>query len=83
MRATDFHGAPEVIEPIYIAQSAEPMSKDEAMQWIKEQAAAARERGSVMARASYHPELNIYLFEAWDQVVTEQGEPRWQLTKVN
>lgn len=67
-------------EPEFIAQTAEPMSSAERLEWIRAQAGEARTAGMTFGRASIHPEqTNIVLYEGWRVQPKDQGEPRFQI----
>lgn len=73
-------------EPIYLAQSADPMTKEQSHQWFGDRVRDARDKGCKHLRACIHETIpNLRLLEGWEQssrdVMSDgQGEPRWQLT---
>lgn len=68
----------EVMEPTYIAQTAEPMTSAEAMAWISSRIDDARNAGAPFWRATRNDE-GWTLVEAWPEWPADQGEPRWQV----
>ena len=72
------------IEPIYLAQTAEPMSDDGRRQWIRERVDEGWAKGAAFFRASIHAEiLTLTLVEGWEKQPADQGEIRWQLTEAS
>ena len=65
-------------EPTYIAQTAEPMTREERVNWIRSRIPDAREQGAMWWRAMVSDE-GWTLFEAWPERPADEGEPRWQV----
>lgn len=68
-------------EPDFIAQ----VQQDPALhrEWWKVRAAEASNAGCTFARCAYHPQdATIALFEGWKVRPDDQGEPRWQLVRL-
>jgi hypothetical protein len=69
-----------MVEPNFIAQTAEPAPPDERMVWIKAQIEFGRVAGATFFRASVHPEIpDLTLVEGWIEQPEDQGEPRFQM----
>ncbi len=69
-----------MIEPLFIAQTAEPMTPEERMIWLHAQADAGRSSGATFFRASVHPDIeHLTLIEGWKEQPEDQGEAQWQL----
>jgi hypothetical protein len=69
-----------MIEPVYIAQTAECCTAEDRLKWLRARADDGRRGGAVFFRASIHPEMGLMLIEGWDtQSPGEQGAPRWQI----
>ena len=67
-------------EPEFIAQTAEPMAKDEIQVWITAQVEAGRAQGATFFRAATHPDITgLFLVEGWNERPNDQGEPRFQM----
>jgi len=71
-----------VTEPNFIAQgSAE--TREEAQAWWKDRSIEAMAEGCTFCRYSQHPTItDLILFEAWQVQPRDQGEPRWQLMRM-
>jgi hypothetical protein len=68
-------------EPVYIRQSAEPMTDEESHRWFHGCADEAISKGVTWARYSVHPEIeNLRIVEGWLKQPDDQGEIRWALT---
>ena len=68
-------------EPLYIAQTAEPMTAEERWNWWQARARDAHEVGAFWRRMTIHetiPHLN--LIEAWAEQPDDPGEPRFQFS---
>jgi len=69
-----------VSEPEFIAQTAEPMDKEEVKVWIQVQVEAGKAQGATFFRATCHPNFpEILLVEGWSKRPNDQGEPRFQM----
>lgn len=75
------------IEPIYVAQTAEPMTEDAASMWLRARMTEAKEQGCQHARYSVHETIpHLRLVEGWKETSGEvghaggDGEQRWALT---
>lgn len=70
-------------DPDFIAQTAEPMTADEARVWYVSSAEAMRQQGAPWFRYSWDDRSGqLRLVEGWKERPEHQGEPRWQLTSV-
>jgi hypothetical protein len=71
-----------VTEPNFIAQGS-AKTRDEAHEWWKARSAEAMAEGCTFCRYSQHPTItDLILFEAWQVQPRNQGEPRWQLMRL-
>lgn len=72
-----------VAEPIYVRQSGDVMTEEEARHWFHGVAQEAYEEGVKHARFSVHPDIpNLRIFEGWAErpPCDGEGEIRWALT---
>lgn len=68
------------MEPIYIAQSAEPRTTGELRAWFRARAEEGREQGCTWFRYSTSDEIEcLALVEGWAKRPPHEGKPRWQL----
>ena len=69
-----------MVEPVYIAQTAEQMEGIEQINWINAKAREATEtKGAAFFRVSKHKTIaNLILIEAWEKNPGDQGKPRWR-----
>jgi predicted hydrocarbon binding protein len=77
------NNAQGLIEPFFIQQNADLESDDEVKEWFRSCGKEARSEGAKLFRFSKHPDMNVYLVEAWDKKAYEigdQGPVRWQFT---
>lgn len=67
-------------EPIYIAQTSECRTPEEAADWIGRRAAEARAQGAKTTRNSYCGERDALIIEGWKEadVDVDDQEPRWR-----
>jgi hypothetical protein len=69
-------------EPFMVSQCGEPMTDEQRKNWIRARSDEADGRGAKLARVSLHDSIpDLILFEAWDERVADQGEPRWALVR--
>ena len=67
-------------EPVYLAQTAEPLSVDRRHQWIRGCIDEGRRLGATFFRASVHDSIaDLTLVEGWEKQPKDQGPLRWQL----
>ena len=69
-------------EPFFIAQTFEPdvVGDAEAAQaWVQLRVEEAAAEGGTFARCTFSDAGDGLLFECWEGVPADQGEPRWQL----
>lgn len=70
---------PELSEPDFLSQTAEPMTSERRREWYRARAREAESQGAVWHRFSYHPEqTDILLYEGWKVRPDDEGEPRFQ-----
>lgn len=68
-------------EPIYIAQTAEPMSELRQRGWYRARRIEGRAKGATFFRCSYHlANHDLLLVEGWERKPPKQGDLRWQVT---
>jgi hypothetical protein len=71
-------------DPDYLAQTAEPTTKEGRRQWIEARRDEARTEGVTHARLSWDAHLNLILFEGWkvrpvdEDGNLDEGTPRFQ-----
>ena len=70
------------MEPVYIAQTAEPMSRDERRAWFQARGDDAREKGATWLRFSVDDaeKPTMALVEGWLKRPDDEGPQRWQMT---
>jgi hypothetical protein len=67
-------------EPDFVFQTAEPMTQEQRMEWLRLHSGEANDEGATFHRASVHPEIeHLTLLESWKVRPEDQGEPRWGL----
>lgn len=70
-------------EPDFLSQNGELFTREDQLRWFHDKTAEAQAGGAVLARYSIHPDIpGLALFEAWKQRPNDQGDIRWQLTRV-
>ena len=70
----------EAPEPDYLAQTGDFKVPVAGQHWIRERSFWARKIGCRHIRASWSPEHELLLIEAWKVKPDDEGDPRWQLT---
>lgn len=71
-------------EPDFISQTAEPMSSQERKEWAELQGREAIAKGATWHRWSQHPnDKNLLLYEGWKVRPEDEGEPRFQLVRID
>lgn len=73
------------MEPEYIAQNADGLTGDAALDWFKQCSVEANSKGCTHGRYTIHPEHGWLLVEGWNVAPRvdgelREGEPRWQVT---
>lgn len=72
-----------LIEPKYLAQNGEPLSRQAQREWLDARASEARAMGSTFFRVTHHPDIaDLILIEGWKEFPGDQGEPRFQFEAV-
>jgi hypothetical protein len=67
------------MEPDFISQTAEPMSKVERRKWAIERAAEFFNQGATHYRLTSHETIpNLLLLEGWKVRPEDEGEPHFQ-----
>ena len=67
------------MEPDFIAQTAEPMSKSERRRWFEERGGEFSRQGATHFRLTAHETIqNLLLLEAWKVRPEDEGEPHFQ-----
>lgn len=69
--------------PDFIAQNAEPMTRDERRQWFRERAAEMRREGATWLQMSVDnaDAPTVALVEGWRERPANQPRPRFQFTR--
>jgi hypothetical protein len=71
--------ATSVAEPVYVAQTAEPMTDDERSTWFSARGEDARSKGATWLRMSVYPTHKpiMALVEGWAKRPEDEGQLRW------
>jgi hypothetical protein len=71
--------------PDYLAQTAEPMTRDERLAWISARSSEAKAAGCQICRASVHEVYpDLIIFEGWrDRNADQSVTPAWQFAALS
>ena len=71
-----------MIEPVYLAQTAEKMDDMKRIDWWNARSReATATKGCAFFRPSHDPDKDLTLLEGWTERPDEEGTPRWQLAR--
>lgn len=71
------------MEPDFIFQTAEEMTPEQRMEWLRLHSGEANDLGATFHRATVHPKIkHLTLLESWIVRPEDQGDPRWQMVSL-